>query len=149
MANDYRALQAQLVDKFGQIGGMYGDAVALLWFVAVAAPAQIVGEHAVIGGQFVGESLKTVGVGGDAMYEDDGRSLFSPLHIVEGQITGNNIVILNGFHEFCLHPQLPEILSTWRLSPRSTENLLRTAAEASARPYSVCVKLLPSTAHPE
>src|SRR5579883_790732 len=149
MANDYRALQAQFVDEFGQIGGMYGDAVALLWLVAVAAPAQVVGEHAMIASQFIGESLETVGVGGDAMYEDDRRSLFSPLDIVEGQVTGNNIVILNGFHEFCLHPQLPEILSTWRLSPQSTENPLHIAAEASARPFSVCVRRPLSTAHPE
>ena len=57
-----------------------------------------------IGGQFVGKSLETVGVGGDTVYKDNGCSLFSPLDIMKGLITGDNIIILNGFHEFCLHP---------------------------------------------
>src|SRR5690242_18347032 len=122
MADDHRPLQSQRLDERGQVVSMRQDAIASRWPITVAAPAQIIGKYPVIGGQMIGQRLKTERIGRNAMYANDRRALFTPLDLMESDRSGSGTCIARWLNAHPFPPGCAFILR-WLLSGQKSEEL--------------------------
>src|SRR5215469_16055656 len=81
------------VKQLEQVSSMDGNIVATFRLVAVASPTKIVGVDAVVVRQGIGKSLKTEGIGGEAMYADNRPSVLTPLDAMKVEGSCRNKII--------------------------------------------------------